>query len=205
MKRSVLLVALLLTAVFSSHAQFQFRAAGNLLNPVEASPVDSDALLIAVNAPSEVLSGWHWEVLLNRFGFGMHYALDLYQESSTHAMVDWKGDFFFSYHPFGAGSLIDPFFELGWGNAGSAQISDASDGEYPDWERAARSDDTTALTLYSYAATGLALDLKGLLVGARAAWMPHTLQEGVPGSGIPLFDLDEFELALFAGIALGAH
>jgi hypothetical protein len=205
MKRTLMLILLIAAASASASAQFQFRAAGNVLNPISAVPYDSDSWLIDIENPEDLMTGWHWEVLLHRFGFGMHYAIDLQQPDSAPATLDWKGDFFLSYHPFGAGSFLDPFFEFGWGDAGSTIVDDISDADYPDWKDAARNDDTRALTLYSYVAAGLAIDLSGLLLGAKASYTPYAMQSGVAGSGIPALELPQFELALFAGIALGSH
>jgi len=206
MKRTLLVLLFAAATVVAAQAQFQFRAAGNVLNPIEVMPVGTAEWVVAIHSPQDALSGWHWEVVISRIGFGMHYAVDLSEsETTSSAMLDWKGDFFFSYHPLGAGSIFDPFLEFGWGNTGTTAVSNRYDAEYPDWKDAAASDETVALSLYSYAAAGLALDLQGLLVGVRAAYMPRSLQNGLPGSGLPAARLEEFELGLFAGIALGAH
>ena len=152
------------------------------------------------------LSGWHWEVILNRIGFGMHYAMRFVETgyASPYA-VNWKGDLFLSYHPLGGGSLFDPFVEFGWGNAGSADIRSGSDTGYPNWKKRTRDGSVTELVLYSYAAAGLALDLRGLLLGVRLAYVPAQLRNPIPDPGVTMHDLPELELGLFAGVALGSH
>jgi len=205
MNRTIIAAALLLAAT-SLFAGPQFRVAGNVLSPVESIPQSVSEWDRALLPADDALSGWHWEVLLNRFGFGMHYALRFY-EGGTEApyLMNWKGDFFLSYHPMGGGSTLDPFIEFGWGNAGTAVVHSARDAEYPDWEDRVHDGSATALALYTYGAAGLALDLNGLLLGVRVAYTPDELTNPVPDPTVGFYDLPELEVGLFGGIALGSH
>jgi hypothetical protein len=205
--RYLITTALVLLTAATLSAGSQFRIAGNSLTPVPVIPGSAAEWQNAVWPTEESLSGWHWEVILNRIGFGMHYAMRFVETGSTPSpySVNWKGDLFLSYHPLGGGSLLDPFVEFGWGNAGSAQIRSAHDTGYPNWRERTNDESMTELVLYNYAAAGLALDLKGLLVGARLAWMPTQLRNPIPDRSVTMHNLPEFELGLFGGIALGGR
>jgi hypothetical protein len=201
----IITAALMLTAT-ALFAGPQFRVAANVLSPVETVPTTAAEWDLAIRPSDEALSGWHWEVLLNRFGFGMHYGLRFYETTGTSPYsMHWKGDFFLSYHPMGGGAPVDPFIEFGWGNAGTAAVHSAHDTEFPDWEDRVRDGSATSLALYTYGAAGLALDLNGLLLGVRLAYLPDELANPVPDPNLGFYDLPEFEVGFFGGIALGSH
>jgi len=199
----VMLTALVATASFAG----QFRIAGQWSTATDALPTESvynwsQQLL----ASEDTLSGWQWEVLFRALGFGMHYGVNFYQTNTTDDwLLDWKGDFFLSYHFLGSGSLADPFVEFGWGNAGTTRISSPHEAQYPDWEEEIDSGDALALALFSYAAGGFALDLNGLLLGLRVSYFPQHLINPIPATSIEMFDLANFEVSLFGGVALGGH
>jgi hypothetical protein len=208
MKRIALSTILVLFIAGLASAHVQFRVAGNMLSPLNRLPESAGELEQSLALDDNTRTGWHWEILFERIGLGMHYAWAFYEAPSSFAepwMVDWKGDFFFSYHIFGAGSPLDPFVEYGWGNAGSAVVRSDRYSEYPDWKDEVADGDATALTLYSYVAAGLALDLHGLYLGARLAYMPREMYLPVPDSSVGPYDLAPLELGLFAGIALGGR
>lgn len=206
MKRTAIVAALLLmgTLLFAGP---QFRVAGNAATPLEELPQTAREWDRALWPGERTMMGWQWEFLLDRFGLGMHYAVRLYEtaDDSDPFVVDWKGDFFFSYHLLGSGAFIDPFVEFGWGNAGSTIVDSVDDYDYPDWEEEVYERNATALALYTYAAAGVALNLNGLLLGARLAYHPEYAQSPVPEAGIDRYDLAELELGLFGGIALGGR
>lgn len=206
MKRTIALV-LLFVGTTAAFAGPQFRVAGNMLTPLETLPQTAAGWNRAIRQTDAALSGWHWEVLLNRFGFGMHYGVRFYEDRLSHSpySIDWKGDLFLSYHPMGGGARIDPFVEFGWGNAGSAAVDSARDAGYPDWEEKVYDGSATGLALYSYAAAGLALDLDGLLLGMRLACVPDHMAHPVPDPDVRYYDLPMFELGLFGGVAIGSH
>ena len=62
-----------------------------------------------------------------------------------------------------------------------------------------------AIALFSYAAAGVAVDLNGLLLGAKLSYTPADMLEPVPDSSVALYEMMPFELSLFGGIALGSH
>lgn len=205
MKRTVTLTALLLlaTALFAGP---QFRLATHAYTPFATLPESADEWDHLIVPSHATLTGWHWEVVLNRLGFGMHYGMQLTatEERDAPYLLDWKGDFFLSYHLFGGGSLIDPFVEVGWANAGRTTVNTANP-EYPDWEDEVRSGNAVSLALYTYGAAGVALDLGGLLLGARLSYIPVETASPVPDPHVGFYELQRFELGIFGGIALGSH
>ncbi|MFW6291419.1 MAG: hypothetical protein ACOC7V_03750 [Spirochaetota bacterium] len=205
MKRTIFLAAMLLTTV-TLFAGPQFRVAANALTPLETVPQTVEQWDEAVRPSEQTLTGWHWEVLLDRLGFGMHYGVRFFErEADGPYFVNWKGDFFVSYHPMGGGAPVDPFMEVGWGNVGNARVESVHDDRYPDWEDRVHDGTATELALYTYAAAGLALDLNGLLLGARLAYLPTELANPVPDRSVGYYDLGEFEFGIFGGVALGSH
>ena len=207
MRRCAITAALLFAAT-TVFAGPQFRVAGNLLSPHDALPASLTEWDTAIMPNADALGGWHWEVILNRFGFGMHYAARLLEDELAFAAdysIDWKGDLFLSYHFLGGGATIDPFVEFGWGGAGSARIRSGVDRDCPDLGYRCDEAAAVSLALFSYSAVGLALDLNGLLVGTRIAWIPSSLATPVPDASIRRYELPEFEVGLFAGVALGSH
>lgn len=207
MKRLLMAITLVGVLTMSAAAGPQFRAAANVLTPIDTLPLAAPGWYQAALPTERTMSGWHWEVILDRMGFGMHYAMNVYETPDDFYpyALDWKGDLFLSYHPSGGGSVFDPFVEIGWGNAGTTGIPSVTCAEYPDWKQTARKDEALALALYSYGAVGVALDLNGLLLGARFAYHPQHLVRPVPDPSIERYALPEFEFGLFAGVALGSH
>ncbi|MFW5683916.1 MAG: hypothetical protein ACOC1I_03610 [Spirochaetota bacterium] len=207
MKNRLMTAAALLLVASAAFAGPQFRLAGHAYTPLEQLPRTESGWDAVIVPGGSTLSGWHWEVVLDRLGFGMHYAMDFRatELANDPFVVDWKGDFFLSYHFFGGGAVLDPFVEIGWGNAGRASVPSVEEAGYPDWEERVADGSATALALYSYGAAGLALDLNGLLLGARLAWMPGELVSPIPDPRVSLQTVPEFEIGIFAGIALGSH
>ena len=162
--------------------------------------------------------GWYWEVLLNRFGFGMHYMVKFdklvtgYDDPLYDWSLDWNGDLFLSFHVLGGGFFLDPFIEIGFGNVGRVDL-DNDDGDWrwsesgwvyqiPPWNPAERGG-LSNLSLYPYAAAGLALDLDGFLVGAKFTYRPFVIS--IPVTQFADYPLKSFQLTVFAGVAFGGH
>lgn len=192
-------------------ADGQFRVAGHTATPLDALPDPAPYAWQELVVPTdETISGWYWEVIFNHLGLGMHYAVQFNEAfvSETGASewyMDWKGDFFLSYHILGGGAVLDPFVEFGWANVGTAQVSSPEYVEYPDWEDELESGNAVALGFYNYFGAGLALDLNGLLLGAKLSYIPAELVAPIPDPTVERYDLAPFEVSFFGGIALGGH
>jgi hypothetical protein len=211
MRTTCIALALVVLAVSPLLADGQFRIAGSASTPVAALPDGGIEEWAAVIAPGEqTLTGWQWEVVFNRLGLGMHYTMRFVEplvisESANSWYLDWKGDFFLSYHILGGGSLVDPFVEFGWGNVGTTLISSPDYARYPDWEEEVSDGDALALSFYQYFGAGVAVDLNGLLLGAKLSYIPSELSQPAPDSTLRAYDLQPFEVSFFGGVALGGH
>lgn len=186
--------------VVPTWADAQFRVAGSIAAPIEIVRQDAadQAYDVSVRT-NEMVTGWHWEVLVGRLGGGMHYATQVAwapagDVASVATALDWRGDWFFSYHLLGAGSLVDPFLEFGWGNAGSALIANRVDA----WGTA------TALSFYRLIAGGVAVDLDGVLLGLRVSYLPSS-NAPVADASLNAVELPELEVSMFGGAAFGGH
>ena len=210
MRRILLTLVVATLALMPVWADGQFRIAGNASTPMRTLP-DGGPDVWNVTVPNELtMTGWHWEVIFNHVGLGMHYDMRFYepivvQPEDSEWFLDWKGDFFLSYHLFGGGALLDPFVEFGWGNAGSAMITSPTYVDYPDWEDEVAHGNATALSFYNYFAAGLAIDLNGLLLGAKLSYIPSELAQPIPDSSVDFYGLEPFEVSFFGGVALGGH
>ena len=101
--------------------------------------------------------------------------------------------------------MIDPFIEFGWGNVGTALVSSPEYADYPDWEDEVEHGTAVALGFYNYFAGGVALDLNGLVLGAKISYIPAELSGPLPDESIERYALSPFEVSLFGGIGLGGH
>lgn len=211
MKRTIIGILLVGLALAPVWADGQFRIAGSIATPVDALPTDNMAEWHEMVIPTDqTMTGWHWEVIFNRLGLGMHYGVRFSEQgidtaSPTDWYVDWKGDFFLSYHVLGGGSTVDPFVEFGWGNVGTALVSSAEYPDYPDWEDEVEDGTAVALGFYNYVAGGVAIDLNGLLLGAKVSYIPSELIGPIPDGSIERYALAPFEVSFFGGVALGGH
>lgn len=196
--------------VIPAWADAQFRIAGSAVAPMEFVLQDAAAQEYDVSVrTNEMVTGWYWEVLVGRLGGGMHYATQTTQAPAGNVApaamsLDWRGDFFLSYHVLGAGSVLDPFLEFGWGNAGSALISNGEDLCYPSWEDEVARGTATALSFYRYAAGGVAIDLDGVLLGLRVSYLPAA-NTPLADASLEAYELPEFEVSVFGGAAFGGH
>jgi len=210
-KKLMIAMVLLGIALAPIWADGQFRLAGNTSTQVDTLPSGGLAEWEALIVPNqETMTGWSWEVVFDRLGLGMHYGVRfnnpvIESEAPVDWYMDWKGDFFLSYHILGGGSVIDPFVEFGWGNVGTALVSPSEYYEYPDWEDEVEDGSAVALGFYNYFAGGVAVDLNGLLLGAKISYIPSEIAGPVSAPSIDRYELSQFEVSIFGGVALGGH
>jgi hypothetical protein len=213
-----LCIALLIAVAGGGHlaADEQFRMALNLTADFAQKPTLS-SVQTALDDQNNMFWGPSWEVIIDKFGFGMHYLVKFDrlitdQESVRYDWsLDWMGDFYAAYHVFGGGALIDPFIEVGFGNVGRVDIDD-DDGywvedAYGDWDYMYEWDPNeeavSNMSLFPYVGIGVALDLDGLLIGGRIDYRPVVLP--IPAAQFRDYPLTSFQVGLFGGFALGGH
>ena len=215
MKRTILVILAVVLggAVAFANGQVRFAldsAVGIAGAPTFAAVHDSFA------ERSNVLHGLHFEVIHDHLGFGSHALVRFDEQPGTAETyqwsMDWDADVFMSVHLAGVGRLFDPFVELGLGSAGKVYLDDDGDGTWVQdqdgtWHYVAdgtgSGDQVANLSLYPYIAGGLALDLRGLLVGTRVSYRPWN--EPVPATQYAVYPLTPVQVTLFGGLALGGH
>jgi hypothetical protein len=135
------------------------------------------------------LWGLGWEITIRRIGLGGTYLVNFTRDQLMRWTLDWYGEgIYMSYHLFGGGSFIDPFVQAGIGCAGRVALDPHS---YSD----------LAIELFPVVSGGVALNLGGLSVGAKASYVPFSTP--VPATWIPGYPVDPFQVAFFAGFILG--
>jgi hypothetical protein len=136
--------------------------------------------------------GVGWEVIIGKVGFGGDYMVSFFRDSTPQWWLDWYAPaLYISYHPIGANSSLDPFFEAGVGSAGQVMLA----------RRPPVGSTNLSLALFPFVAAGLSLDLDGLLLGAKLAYTPAI--SPIPATEIPRYPLGSLQVTVTAGISLG--
>ena len=200
-------------------AQAQFRLAADVSSDFAQKPT-LDVVQQSFDDQANLFNGFHWEVVINHLGFGVHHLIK-YERLETNvesppfeydSWLDWNGALFLSFHLFTPGNVVDPFVEMGYGNVGRVNLTDEERGywqatgdtyTYVDEYPREPVFGLTNISLYAYAAAGLALDLEGFLVGAKLGIRP--MMNPVPGVTTERYPLTSFQVAIFGGIALGGR
>ncbi len=153
---------------------------------------------------AKVFWGPSWEVIIDEIGFGMHYLVKFdrlgtgLEYPPYDWSLDWMGDFFVSYHFFGVGRFLDPFVEIGFGNAGRVDI----DRNYV-YEWNPNQGGVSNMSLFPYIGARLAVDLGGIVLGARIDYRPVVFP--IPATQFSGYPLTNLQVGFFAGVALGGH
>ena len=214
--RIAIVLLLCITSVLAADPQFRlvYDAAVDFADRPSLADLES-----SFDNPADVFYGVHWEVITGAsVGFGIHTMVRFVGVAATSSAgsvkdwwLDWNGDLFLSFHPFGGGALIDPFVEIGYGNVGRAQITPGLSGEwvqgadslwYYRWNDQ-RYEGVTNISLYPFVALGASLDLNGFLIGVRAAYRPVAHQ--IPGTQMLNYPLKNIQATVFGGVAFGGH
>jgi hypothetical protein len=220
MKKRIMLIGtvILLVSAVSVSAREQVRFSFNLAADFIERPT-LGAVQTAFDDHAKVFWGPSWEVILDNVGFGMHYLVkfDRLTTGQEYPLYDWSldwlGDLYLSYHIFGVGRLLDPFIEIGFGNAGRVDldatygywVEDAS-GEWDymhEWHPSHSRGAVSNMSLFPYIGAGLALDFDGIVLGARINYRPLVLP--IPGTQFYDYPLTNIQVGFSAGIALGGH
>lgn len=197
-------------------ARDQVRLAFNLAADFVEDPT-FDSVRTSFDDEAKVFWGPSWEVILDNVGFGMHYLVKFdrletgLEQPLYDWSLDWMGDFFLSYHFFGAGRFLDPFVEIGIGNAGRVDI-DRDHGywhedKYGEWdymdEWRPDQDGVSNMSLFPYIGAGFAVDLNGIILGGRIDYRPVAF--AVPATQFKEYPLTNLQVGFFAGVGIGGR
>jgi len=194
MKRTFLAIAVLVAVVLPSFADGQVRVTGNLALDFVERPSVKDVVDSFKNKDQTFLWGVGWDVIFNKVGLGGIYDVNFYEDYEEKWWLDWFSEpIYISYHLFRARALIDPFFEVGLGCAGRVFLDSPLSADK----------DPLYLSVFPVVGAGLALDLDGFLMGSRLTYVPT--MASLPVVDIEDYPLKQFQVTLFAGVALGSH
>ncbi len=187
----VFLVALAAaTAATKASALEQVRIVGNMALPFSERPTAGEAIDAFAEPDQPLFYGPGWEVVVDHIGFGGNYMVSFSRDSLDRWSVDWMTEaLFLSYHLVGAGHFVDPFVHVAVGSAGRAGE------EGPDV------DTPVLVSIFPMLSAGLAFDLHGFYFGGRLAFIPEA--GAPPWSDLESYPVERFQVAFFAGVALG--
>ncbi len=136
-------------------------------------------------------SGVGWEVIIGKVGFGGEYDASFIRAGQGTWWVDWYAQpLFLSWHPFRAGSVLDPFVQAGLGSAGRAFVGD--------W--AGNLSSNLYISIFPFVAGGLALDLSGFLLSGKVSYAPF--MSPPPGTVFNDYPPGNVQVTFAAGIAI---
>jgi hypothetical protein len=191
MKRNLIMILLLASAGLG-FSQTQVRLTGQLALDFAERPSVREAAQAFADAEHQILWGPGWEVIMEHVSLGGTYLVSFFRDETSGWWLDWYGEpLYVGYHLFGAGSFIDPFMHIGLGSAGRVSLESEPDA----------TQDPLYLSIFPFVAGGLALDLDGFVIGGRLSYYP--LLTPPPATDFGNYPLDNFQVALFAGVALG--
>ncbi len=191
-KLLILLIITLLTGFVSAEV---FRLGGVGAAELMENPLGEETPK-ELEGEVAVIPGIYWEVLLGHLGFGMTYLADFTPVETAASgteydwYLDWIGTWDFRYHIFG-GFGIDPFLELGIGNAGRVRLSE------DDYSN----DQATPLlmSLFVQAGGGAAIRLGNMHLGGKVLY--RISNDPIPATQYELYPLKDFQLSFFGGFS----
>jgi hypothetical protein len=201
MKMKILVLFVVLAALGVPCFAGAVHVTGNLTADYPAGISTEQIISTFANGSQPMLWGFGWEVVLGRIGFGGDFAVNFYRDPDTSWWLDWYAPaLYLSLHPFGANRFLDPFVQVGVGNAGRVHLDGTPVGSscgmfYPS------ADGMPLLSLFPFVAAGLGLNFDGLLVSARVAYTPYNGQ--IPVTNIQTYPLGTLQVTLAAGLSLG--
>jgi hypothetical protein len=172
------------------YAESQFRLTGEGALDLIGKP-SLESLRIVLDEGVSPFYGFSWEVVINHFGFGMQYLVK-FEDIDRDWVLDWHGTMVLSYHLFRPRSFIDPYAEVGIGNAGRVDLIGSNvvvePGDVPGIN----------LALYPHVAAGLAFKFDYLVIGGRISYRPFV--ERIPVAPVSAYPLKNVQVGFYAGV-----
>jgi hypothetical protein len=192
----VVLLFVLLTGFLSAEV---FRIGGVGAVEVMNNPINEEFRQEFDNE-IDIIPGLYWEVILGKLGFGMTYLVNFtpidteIPDLEYEWYLDWIGSWDFRYHILSVigRSGIDPFLEIGFGNAGRVDISN--------YENSSELRDPLQLSLFVQGGAGIALRLQQLHLGGKLLY--RIGNSPVPATQFEIYPLKNFQIALFGGFSI---
>ena len=182
----------LLVAAAAVHSDTQVRLSGHLALGFAERPSVREVAEAFSDSGRPFLWGPGWEVILDHVSLGGTYLVSFFQDGTPAWWLDWYAEpLYLGYHLFGAGSLIDPFVQIGLGSAGRVILE-----EQPPVDR-----DKLYISVFPFVAGGFVLDLDGFVIGSRIAAYPAVSPP--PATDFSNYPLDNFQVSLFASVGIG--
>ncbi|MBN1412161.1 MAG: hypothetical protein JW969_15055 [Spirochaetales bacterium] len=194
MKKIIILMLIISTSVFTAYAGSQVRITLATAMDFIHAPDFDEVIDGFSNREMGQFWGIGWEVIFDHLGIGGNYMSCFDKNDSYDWCVDWYGEvFYLSYHLFGGGAFVDPFAQVGLGSAGRVDLSSY---EFEDLDR-------LNIALFPFVSVGCGLDFDGFLLSAKLNYAPKI--GPVPVTPIRVYPLNNFQVVISAGIALGSH
>ncbi len=199
----IILLTLLSTGLFS-----EVRLLGYMESDVQEESKD-DSFIDRIDGENPIY-GIVWEVIFNNVGLGGHYGVNFDKIAdygiSEDWLMDWKGDMFLSYHLFGEKTFIDPFAEIGIGNAGRVfiKVEEHEDDygynyndDYDEYDCEHEQSDVTNMSMYSYASIGVAMNFSDIIIGAKVNYLNGVME--IPATSFENYPMENLTFTIFTG------
>jgi hypothetical protein len=193
MRKTALVLTFVLTVLGAPCFASAVHVTGNLTADFALGTSAPQIISAFTGGSQPVLWGFGWEVILGRMGFGGDYEVNFYRDPDSAWWLDWFAPaLYLSLHPLGANRFLDPFVQVGVGNAGRVYLEGVPVPPFSD---------RLLLSLFPFVAAGLGVNIDGLLVSAKVAYTPWNGE--IPVTSIPLYPLGTLQVTLTAGLSLG--
>ena len=194
-KRIMFWILLLICISYLCFSEWEVRVNGGICADFMQLP-DFNEVMDAVSKDNNGnFWGIGWEVILDYFGLGGNYMVNFQRDIKQEWSVNWYGEaLYVSYHFFGAQAFIDPFAQIGIGNAGGISLGEYDSAPYYE-------EGTLLLTLFPFVSAGCAFNFDGLLIGTKINYSP--LISPVPVTDFGEYPLQNVQAIVFIGFSIG--
>ena len=194
MKRVLIVLIAFSVVSVSALAESQVRLTGNLAVDFVERPSVQDVVQVFQSKDQPFFWGFGWEVVLDTIGLGGTYDVNFYEDHEGKWWLDWLTEpIYLSYHFLGGAELIDPFVEFGLGCAGRVFLQSPLSVDK----------DPLYLSMFPTVGIGFSAVPDRMLFGAKLNYVPTMIS--IPATDIDHYPLERFQVAVYAGVALGSR